>query len=217
MADVIRLPIKTSDGRPLMHKFYRQEREAGGLLVLLPGGNYGVDGPMLYYLSEILQAAGWDSLAVTYGYQTRMEELSLETIPGLVGECVAAVQHLLSERSYPRIGLAGKSIGASVAAHICKLESELAAARLVLFNPPFGHPFFDSTFMDSKQPAFLATGTADRFYNEAAIEALRASRVFELCVIDNADHSMDVVGNLEASLEAVKQVVAKSVVFLTTE
>lgn len=217
MVDLIRLPIQTSDGRPLMHKFYRQEREAEGLLVLLPGGNYGVDGPMLYYLGEMLQAAGWDSFAVTYGYQTRMEELSLETIPGLVGECVAAVKHLLSEGNYLRIGLAGKSIGTSVAAHICQLEPELAAARLVLFNPPFGYPFFDSTFLKTTQTAFLATGTVDRFYDEAAIEALRVSRVFDLCVIDDADHSMDVVGNLDASLEAVKQVVAKAVSFLTSE
>ncbi|MEJ2608327.1 MAG: hypothetical protein P8Z41_16900 [Anaerolineales bacterium] len=217
MADVIRLPIQTSDGRPLMHKFYRQKGEADGLIVLLPGGNYGVDGPMLYYLSEMLQASGWDSFAVTYGYQTRMEELSLETIPGLVGECIAAVQYLLSERSYPRIGFAGKSIGASVAAHICQLEPGLEAARLVLFNPPFGHPFFDATFMETRQPAFLATGTSDRFFNDAAIGYLRASRLFELCVVEDADHSMDVVGNLEASVEAVKGVVAKAVAFLTPE
>ncbi len=217
MADVIRLPIQTSDGRPLMHKFYRQVQEAEGLIVLLPGGNYGVDGPMLYYLSEMLQASGWDSFAVTYGYQTRMEELSLETIPGLVGECIAALQHVLSERSYPRIGLAGKSIGASVVAHICQVESAFAAARIALLNPPFGHPFFDSTFLETAQPAFLATGTADRFYDEAALENLRAARAFELYVVNDADHSMDVVGNLEASVEAMKQVVTKAVAFLTNE
>jgi predicted alpha/beta-hydrolase family hydrolase len=217
MVDLIRLPIQTSDGRPMMHKFYRQQYDPKGLIVLLPGGNYGVDGPMLYYLGEMLQASGWDSFAVTYGYQTRMEELSVETIPGLVGECIAAVQQLLSERTYPRVGLAGKSIGASVAAHICQVEPTLEAARLVLLNPPLGHAFFDSTFLDTTQPTFLATGTADRFYDAAALETLRLSRAFELCLIENADHSMDVVGNLGASVDAVKRVVAESASFLTSD
>jgi acetyl esterase/lipase len=214
MVDLIRLPVQTSDGRPLMHKFYQQRNTPEGLIVLLPGGNYGADGPMLYYIGEMLQASGWDSLALTYGYQSRMEELSLETIPGLVGECIAALQHVLAEREYPRIGLAGKSIGASVAAHICQVEPACEAARLVLLNPPLGHPFFDSTFLETRQAAFLATGTADRFYDQGALEALHASRVFELCVIENADHSMDVVGDLEASVEAVKQVVGDAAQFL---
>ncbi len=217
MVDLIRLPIQTSDGRPLMHKFYRQQHDPEGLIVLLPGGNYGVDGPMLYYLGEMLQASGWDSLAVTYGYQTRMEELSVETIPGLVGECIAAVRYILSERVYHRVGLAGKSIGASVAAHICQVEPALDAARLVLLNPPLGHAFFDNTFVETTQPAFLATGTADRFYDAAALETLHASRPFELCLIEDADHSMDVVGNLEASVEAVKQVVVETVGFFESE
>ncbi len=216
MVDLIRLPIQTSDGRPLMHKFYRQQHDPEGLIVLLPGGNYGVDGPMLYYLSEMLQASGWDSLAVTYGYQTRMEELSVETIPGLVGECIAAVQYIISERAYPRVALAGKSIGASIAAHICQVEPALEAARLVLLNPPLGHAFFDNTFVETTQPAFLVTGTADRFYEAAAIESLRASRTFELCVIKEADHSMDVLGDIDASVEAVKRVVTGAVAFLQT-
>jgi acetyl esterase/lipase len=217
MVDLIRLPIQTSNRRPLMHKFYRQRQDPEGLIVLLPGGNYGVDGPMLYYLSEMLQASGWDSFAVTYGYQTRMEELSMETIPGLVGECVTAVQEVFSERVYPRVGLAGKSIGASVAAHICQVEPGLHAARLVLLNPPLGHPFFDSTFTKTTQPAFLATGTADRFYDAAALDALGASRDFDLCLIEEADHSMDVAGNLEASVEAAKRVVSEALAFLRSD
>jgi len=216
MVDLIRLPIQTSDGRPLMHKFYRQTHDPQGLIVLFPGGNYGVDGPLLYYLGEMLQASGWDSLALTYGYQTRMEELSVETIPGLVGECIAAVKYVLSERVYPQVAFAGKSIGASVAAHICQVETALETARLVMLNPPLGHAFFDNTFVETTQPAFLVSGTADRFYDAAALETLGASRAFELCVINDADHSMDVVGNLEASMEAVKRVVTGAVAFLQT-
>lgn len=217
MSEVVHLPLKTTDGRPLMHKFYKQEGEVEGILITFPGGNYGVDGPLLYYPGELLRFAGWDTLAVTYGYQTNMEEMSLETIPALIEECLTAVRYSLSQRAYARIGLAGKSLGASVAAHLCQVESGLKLARAAFLNPPLGHPFFDATFRETRQPAYLATGALDRFYTAEALESLRRARPFEQTVIEDADHSMDVAGDFEASIGAVKRVVEEIVEFLTRE
>ena len=70
----------------------RQEDEPSGLLVTLPGNHYGVDGPMLYYPSELLRNAGWDTLALTYGFQTAGIEFSHEAAPGVLQECQAALQ-----------------------------------------------------------------------------------------------------------------------------
>lgn len=214
MTDVVRLGLKTADGRPLMHKFYRQENEPEGLFITFPGGNYGVDGPLLYYPSEMLWTQGWDTFAVTYGYQTMMEELGLETIPGLVEESVAAVRLVITGRQYPRIGLAGKSIGASVVAHLCQVLPELGQARAAFLSPPLGHPFFDQTFLETKQEAYLAIGDQDRFFDAEALEQLRLARPFKLRVVRGADHSMDVAGDLGASMEAVRMVVEEVIEFV---
>ena len=214
MADRVYLPLKTVEGRPLVHKFYRQEGEAKGLLVTFPGGNYGMDGPMLYYPSELLGAAGWDTLALTYGFQLSMEPFSADAISGLLEECRAAFGVVLEEREYSRLGLIGKSLGAAVIAFLCQTEPYLAEARAAYLTPPLSMPIFDPIFSQTNQPAYLAIGTQDRFYNPQVLESLHAGRSFELTVIEDADHSMDVTGNLEASLEAVKMVVGEVIGFL---
>jgi hypothetical protein len=58
-------------------------------------------------------------------------------------------------------------------------------------------------------------GTADRFYDPRALERLQAARPFELVLVEGADHSMDVPGDLAASLQALRQVVAAVLGFLT--
>ena len=217
MTDRVYLPLKTIEGRPLLHKFYRQEGDAKGLLVTFPGGNYGMDGPLLYYPSELLGAAGWDTLALTYGFQLSMEPFSPKAISGLLEECRVAVGVITEEREYPRLSLIGKSLGAAVVAFLCQTEPYLAGARAAYLTPPLGMPFFDPIVSQTAQPAYLAIGTQDRFYDPQVLESLLAKRSFELTVIEGADHSMDVTGDLEASLEAVKRIVGEVLEFFQRE
>jgi dienelactone hydrolase len=215
MTDLVRLDLRTSDGRPLMHKFYRQAAEPSGLLITFPGNHYGMDGPLLYYPGELLQASGWDTLALSYGFQTAMQEPDEQALPGLIGECSAAVQAVVAGRTYPRIALLGKSLGAGVAAYLCGSEPSLAAARAAYLTPALASPLFDPLLARTSQPALLAIGTADRYYDPQALERLLATKPFDLVLVEGADHSMDVAGDLVASLEAVRKVVNAAVAFLT--
>ena len=214
MSDIVRLPLRTSDGYPLVHKFYRQEGESNGLLMTFPGERYGVDGPLLYYLSELMGAAGWDTLALTYGFQLTMEPFSADVIPGLMQECRSALETVLAERTYPRLGLAGKSLGAGVVAYLCQSEPSLTEARAIFLSPALGTPLFDPILVQIHHPSYIAIGTQDRFYDPEILDTLRASRPFELTVIEGADHSMDVLGDLDRSIGAVKRIVSEVVDFL---
>jgi pimeloyl-ACP methyl ester carboxylesterase len=214
MSNIVRLSLRTSDGYPLVHKFYRQEGKSNGLLMTFPGERYGVDGPLLYYLSELMWAAGWDTLALTYGFQLTMEPFSADVIPGLLQECRSALEAVLAERTYPRLGLVGKSLGAGVVAYLCQSEPSLTEARAIFFTPALGTPLFDPILAQIHHPAYVAIGTQDRFYDPEGLDALRASRPFELTVIEGADHSMDVIGDLDASIEAVKRIVSEAIDFL---
>jgi len=214
VSKVVRLPLETYDGRPLTNKFYRQDSDPKGLLITLPGNHYGVDGPLLYYPSELLREAGWDTLTLTYGYQTAGVEFGHEAAPGVLQECQDALQFVLSERIYPCIGLVGKSLGCFIIAQLCSILHGLEKARCVYLTPPIGTPFFDQTFLQTDQPAHLAIGTKDRFYSPQALEELQGVRCFSLTLIEGADHSMDVAGDLHASLEAVRIVVQDAIDFL---
>ena len=212
--ELVALPLKTADGRPLVHKFYRQADAPAGLLVAFPGNHYGVDGPLLYYPCEILGAEGWDTLAVSYGFQTAMKEPLEDGLEPLIGECQAAVLTALADREYPRIGLVGKSLGAGIVAHLCGNQPELVSARAAYLTPALGTPFFDPLFVKTEQPAYLAMGTQDRFFSPEALKQLQTQKPFELAIIEGADHSLDIPGNLKASVEAVAQAVGGLLAFV---
>ena len=217
MAHLVNLPLVASDGKPLVHKHYRQEQDPAGLLIALPGNHYGVDGPLLYYPCRLLQDEGWDTLALTYSFQSAGVEFSHEMFPVVLQECQNAIRRILSERDYSRIGLVGKSLGAFVIAQLSVTEEALQSARCLYITPPLGTPFFDDLFQQSSHPAHISVGMKDRFYSPQAIEALNAKRYFTMTIIEDADHSMDVTGDLAASVEAVHRVTLEGVDFILND
>ncbi len=214
MHELVNLDLQTADGQQLIHKFYRQSEAAAGLLVVFPGNHYGVDGPLLYYPCEMLRDQGWDTLAVSYGFQTAGKGPFEEGLDVLLAECKSATQAALNVYRYPRLGLVGKSLGAAVVAYLCANEPGFSAARAGYLTPALGTPFFDPLFLDTRQSAYVAVGTADRFYSSEALEKLQRKKRFELTLIDGADHSMNVPGDLAASTESVRKVVEGLLTFV---
>jgi len=132
-------------------------------------------------------------------------------------ECREAVRRVLRERDYGRIALVGKSIGTGVVAHLCLEEPRCPRARTVYLTPTLEVPLFDPLFARTSQPALLAMGTADPFYSQAALDRLREQRSFELCLIDGADHSLVIPGDLDASLAALRKVTVEAAAFIKEE
>ena len=214
MSDLVRLDLQTHEGQPLVHKYYRLADSTKGLVVTLPGNHYGVDGPLLYYPSEFLANRGWDTLAITYGFQSRGEEFSPGIIADVLLECENAIRVCLNQRKYDNIALVGKSLGALIIAQLCGSMIELENVKAVYLTPPISTPFFGQLFLQTSQLAHMVLGTGDRFYSEAALGELRSAREYGLTLIENADHSMDIHGDIEGTLEGMKRIVSEVVQFL---
>lgn len=211
------LELHSADGRPLVHKFYRHEAGAAGLLVTFPGARYGVDGPLLYYPSQILGRRGWDTLALNYGFQSSMVDPMEYGLGEIISECQAGLHAALSERDYPRIGLLGKSLGTGIVAQLCPSIPEPERVRAAYLTPLLGTPFFDPVVAQTSQPGFLAMGSRDRFYEQQALEELLAQKPMEFLLVEGADHSMDVAGDLAASVRAAERVAGRTLEFLLAE
>lgn len=213
MSELVPLPARAADGRPLPHRYFRHPGGAEALLVTLPGRLYGVDGALLYYPSLLLARRGWDTLAISYVFQTSPGAETPE-VAVLAEECLVTLRAALQGRAYTRIGLVGKSLGASVAARLCASAPEVAAARAAFLTPLLGTPLFDPDFARAAQPACLVAGTADSVFDEQALGALAAGRPFRLVRVEGGDHSLIVDGDLEASLRALETAVSEVLDFL---
>jgi acetyl esterase/lipase len=202
MPEPVRIDVKDTRGNPLRHKYLRQTGEARGIFYQLPGDNYGVDGPLLYFPSRMLFSAGWDTFSLNYGYQSAGESFSPTHIPEIVEECGAALETVLKQREYTKVVLAGKSLGAAIVAVLLTLGLDLEHARAVYLTPPLDTPVFDPVFVETENESYLALGTADRFYDEKKFNELLSEKRFEYTLIPDADHSVYIEGKLEATLQA---------------
>jgi hypothetical protein len=208
------LPLKTHDGLPLPHTFY--EGGGAGLLIVLPGLHYGPDGPVLYLLAKQLQAAGWDTLGLTYGFQAALAFPWTDHAGETLAECGAALEFAKRHRPYPRLGVVGKSLGTILVVQLSMQGVIPEDACVAHLTPPVGNPAFDAAFGQTRQPAYLAIGTADSFYDEAALRGLSGKRPVLVRVLDGADHGLDVPGDLAATLRVVGQVVEDAATFFLT-
>ena len=214
MGGFLPLPLVMQDGRPLPHTFY--EGDGGGLLVVLPGLHYGPDGPVLYHLAKQLQGSGWDTLGLTYGFQAAMAFPWTDHAGETLAECGAALGQVLGRRTYSRVGIVGKSLGTILLVQLCTQGLVPDSARVAHLTPPLGNPAFDAAFTETRQPAYIAIGTRDSFYDETALRSAIGKRPAYLRILEGADHGLDVTGDLSATLRAVGQVVEDATGFFLT-
>lgn len=216
MGEFATLPLVASDGRPLHHTYCRQDGDPVGLVIILPGLHYGLDGPLNYHLIHGLRERGWDSLGLMYGFQVAMKGGFAENWLPTLEECRQAIRVSMAARPYPVLTVVGKSLGSSLLAVLATDMEELRAARVAHHTPPLSMPSFPEQLAAATQPLYLALGSADRFYDPDQIEALRARRPMLVRVVEGADHGMDVPGDLEATMRAVQMVVEDTMSFALT-
>lgn len=201
------LDLFTADGRPLMHSFYQQEGDSRGILITFPGSHYGMYGPLLYYPSLLLREHGWDTLALSYGFQTAMEDPFTGGMEGMLEECTAASLHAVGRRDYPEIALVGKSLGCVVIAQLANHERIFQKAKLAYLTPVLGLPWFETTVRETGRPAYLAMGTADRFYDQETLQALQQQVDLQVQLVEGADHSLNFPGDLRKTVQVLNEVV----------
>jgi hypothetical protein len=198
------LPFRTHDGRPLPHSFF--QGDGAGLLVILPGLHYGPDGPVLYHLAKAMQGSGWDTLGLTYGFQAALAfpwtDHAAEALSELTG-----VFNEMAGRAYPLLGVAAKSLGAIFLVQLCAQAVVPGIARVAHLTPPLGNPVFDSVLAQTSQPAYIAIGTRDSFFDAPALSKAKQRPATYVRVLEGADHGLDVADDLPATLRTVGQVV----------
>lgn len=209
-----KLDLRGAAGDRLTHRFFRQSDQPAGLLYLLPGHAYSGDGPLLYYPAQALRESGWDTLAIAYSYQGRMADASAEVVAEALQESRQALAQAMAARPYPSLALLGKSLGSCLAAYLASDMPELAAAPAAYLTPLVGTPMFDAPFAATHGPAYLALGTADRYADLQALEALKTARPYQLTTIEGADHAMNIIGDLEASIRVMRRITFEVVDFI---
>jgi hypothetical protein len=202
-------------GGTLPNRFLRQTGEAKTLGVALPGLNYTCDMPLLYYPARLLTQHGADVLQV-YSDYTRPDFQSSsrqEQARWLGADALAAVQGGWRQRDYARLVLIGKSIGTLALASLVGRDEGREAVTIWL-TPLLRQPWLVEAALGARGPGFYAVGSGDATYDPAALGRIREVTGAEAIVLEGANHSLEVPGDVRRSLEYMQEFIGALEAFL---
>ncbi len=197
--------------------FFRQEHDANHIAVLYPGFGYTAQMPLMYYPGRLLVEFGADVLLVGYNYSQRPDFLSAsgeERDLWLRTDTIAVYEMALAQRNYERVTLVGKSIGTRAIGHLLASEERLPSLRCVWLTPILRNERLCTQIRRRPHRALFVVGTADSHYDAAKLAEVQQATGGEAMVIENADHSLDIRGNVVESIRALEGIIREIQEFL---
>jgi len=190
------IPISGYQARSIANVLIQQPQVTSTLAVIFPGVNYSCDMPLLYYTARLLGQRNSDVLNLHTEY-SQPEYRSLpaaQRAEWISTDATAGVEAALAHREYQKLILIGKSIGTLSLATL--IGQEIGAA------------------MRFQGPALYISGTGDDLYEADNLNRIKQATRAESLIIEGANHSMEIPGKMEDSLQVLKQVITRIGSFL---
>ncbi len=197
--------------------FFRQEHETNHIAVLFPGFGYTVQMPLMYYTGRLLSESGADIFLVGYNYSQQPDfqaasgeerEIWLRT------DTIAAYEMALAQRNYERVTLVGKSIGTRAIGHLLATEAPLPSLRCVWLTPILRSGMLRAQIKQRPHRALFVVGTADSHYDPAGLVEIQQATAGQAIVIDKADHSLEITGDVVQSIHILEGLITEIQKFL---
>jgi len=197
--------------------FLKQEDEANHIGIVLPGIAYTCQMPLLYYTVRLLLSLDADVLQVEYAYNQRSDFRALpssEREHWLVTDATSACRCALTQRNYKQVTIVGKSIATIAMGNLLTTEATLANAQAIWLTPLLRNEKVRSQSQQCRQRSLFVIGTADPHYEPTYLSETQAATKGKTVVIDGADHSLEIGGDILQSLNALEQIVRAIQAFL---
>ncbi len=193
--------VQSRWGRPARYSFAKRAGGNEELAILLPGQGYTLDAPLLHYAERAALEAGCDVLGVEYGFQSNRSSIVSGDFPAIVDEVAGALERLAPPDQYKRCVFIGKSMGTAI---LCEVSE-----RLVL--PVKNHIFLTPlratiSFIRQAENAIVIVGDRDPLFGAADVEQISGFPNVKLEVVAGGDHSLEIEGDITASLDILHRV-----------
>ena len=204
------LEIKGFQNEPVPNTFFLQKDRSKHIAVLFPGMGYTSHMPLLYYSAQIMLQAGADVLQLEYQYNRRKDFMALAGEARkrwLTTDTSSAYKAIVKKGSYTESTVIGKSIGTRAMGHLFTKEQRLERTKAVWLTPVLRSDALREQIKEWGQRSLFVIGTADPHYDDSFLNEIQKATGSEILIIEGADHSMEIEGNLPASLKAMEKII----------
>jgi len=184
--------------------------------IILPGYRHSADMADLHYAGRVLLEGGADLLRIEYAYNRTdfMKQSDGEQEKWISSDVFAVCNAALSQRSYDKITLVGKSLGTLAMGHLLA-DSRFQGATCVWETPILTIEWLCSRIEQVHPRSLFVFGTADKFYKPDILEHLENVTDGRSVIIEGAHHGLEISGDIPRSLMALNQIVQALQEFLS--
>ena len=172
------------------------------LAVVVPGGGYTCDMPLLYYLTNHAADAGYDVVNVAYDEDTAHP---IDKV-ALANDLATLLREGLASGGYDEVIVVCKSLGCRIFSTLLSTEPAVAAGvqKVVLITADYSDATI--TAIPSTFPHVLhIVGSLDK--TKPPRRGLDKGATLQVLNLTKSDHGLDVPGDTYGSIENVKSVV----------
>ena len=177
------------------------------LAIVLPGRGYGADLPALYLPRRALEQAGAETGIVAYS--------AADDWPRFHAAVDEAVGQLIDERSPSRVTFVAKSLGTIALAALSREVALPPRVDAVWITPLFGEPQVREGAIAHGWRSLIVAGAADPYNSAPDTEAVRVALGADVVVAPDADHGLEVPGDVIATIDGLRAVVEAVVRFVS--
>lgn len=172
------------------------------LVVIFPGTNYNKDCPLLYYAEFKFEAKGYEKVEVGYGNLVNLDK-SLDEFIENAKKFVLDKFKNIDLSQYEDIVFVSKSMGTVVAGW---LEEKLNIKVRHIFLTPLKETL--QYINREKNIIIVAAGTSDKHLDANVLKQHCKKEDIPLKQIEGAGHRLEIQGDVEKSIEILKEIVA---------
>lgn len=202
------LDVTGYKGQPVPNTSIAHSNPASHLGILLPGYRYSADMPPLHYIRRVLLEQGADTLSVDYVYYRTnfMDQSQEEQDRWISADVFAACNAGLSQHPYEKITLVGKSLGTIAMGHLLA-DPRFRQATCIWLTPLLTVDWLRTRIEQIHPRSLFIIGTADQFYRPDILKQLETVTSGRALVIEDANHAMEIPGDIHRSVQALNQIV----------
>ncbi|GHI00814.1 alpha/beta family hydrolase [Neobacillus kokaensis] len=208
MVQFINGQIERNEYSTIPYTWICGEQPNNSICIMLPGLGYTTQRPLFHYSTNVCVNNRLDILHINYQYSQNefFKKLSgPEQDQWMYEDVTTAVREVLKENEYEKCFLLSKSLGSIPAAKEWKHRNLENTSSGIWLTPLLKDDNVFQAILNSDLPSLVVIGDKDPHYIEDRVDKLKQNQLVTIVVIPNADHSLEIKGDITATIDAIKE------------
>ncbi|MDN3018358.1 hypothetical protein PH210_19445 [Paenibacillus sp. BSR1-1] len=193
------------------YTWIRHEQPNKNICIMLPGLGYSTDRPLFYYATSMCLHNNVDVLHINYTFAKNehfKKHDEVEQERWMYEDVKAVIKEVLRDTHYEQPFLLSKSIGTIPMALEWTQKNLFPNALGIWLTPLLKVDTVYQAIMKTERPSLCVIGDNDHHYIEEKIASLKNNGLVNTVVIPKADHSLEIPGDITATINTANEVIA---------